>query len=162
MAGYRQITCRVMEAFIEQGGMRALGGRSDLDGEYGPPKVETIWGWYDHEAIRSTRHPRYLGDQECGDRKPCEHYADLHLIRKTIGARQGDHLMAIELVGPAPSSWTTSLTSPLDATVQPISPARAIEELRHERDIQDDAVIMARLSAAPKVDPLLPFRRRGF
>lgn len=46
-------------------------GLTDLSGEFGEPRIETLWG-IDARLIRDVRHPRYGG--EGPDRKQCEHY----------------------------------------------------------------------------------------
>ena len=54
--------------------MGVISGRSDMSGEYGDPRVETIWGLGDSPILKDVRHPRYEWDGQIGDRLPCEHY----------------------------------------------------------------------------------------
>ena len=51
-----------------------ISGRSDMGGQYGDPRVETIWGYGDAPHLKDVRHPRYEWDSRIGDRLPCEHY----------------------------------------------------------------------------------------
>jgi hypothetical protein len=53
-----------------------LAGRSDMGGEFGEPRIETIWGdrETEQEVLKNVRHPRYEWDSQAGDREPCEHY----------------------------------------------------------------------------------------
>ncbi|MFB7853771.1 hypothetical protein [Rhodococcus qingshengii] len=53
-----------------------LAGRSDIVGEFGGPRIETIWGdkETEREILKDVRHPRYEWDSQSGDREPCEHY----------------------------------------------------------------------------------------
>lgn len=58
------------------GSLCVIAGRSDMSGEYGDPRIETIWGdnETEGEVLKDVRHPRYEWDSQEGDRKPCEHY----------------------------------------------------------------------------------------
>lgn len=53
-----------------------ISGRSDMTGQFGDPRVETIWGdpMTDRAVLKDVRHPRYEWDSQSGDREPCEHY----------------------------------------------------------------------------------------
>ena len=61
-------------ADISYGIMGVISGRSDMSGEYGDPRIETIWGVVDKPTLKDIRHPRYDWDSQIGDRLPCEHY----------------------------------------------------------------------------------------
>jgi hypothetical protein len=59
---------------MEYDGFGVISGRSDMSGEFGDPRVETIWGIDDTQHLKDVRHPRYEWDSQIGDRRPCEHY----------------------------------------------------------------------------------------
>lgn len=62
------------KAVMEDEGFCVIAGRSDMCGEYGAPRIETIWGVDDSPLLKDIRHPRYEWDSQTGDRLPCEHY----------------------------------------------------------------------------------------
>jgi hypothetical protein len=52
-----------------------MGGHVRVDGLYGPPRIETVWGTdAGTELLKDVRHPRHSSDPGDGDRLPCEHY----------------------------------------------------------------------------------------
>lgn len=53
-----------------------VASRSDIGGEFGEPRIDTVWGdrKTEQEVLKDVRHPRYEWDSQQGDREPCEHY----------------------------------------------------------------------------------------
>lgn len=73
----RRLTCEGRDEILIDPGMgrpheraEVESGLTDLSGEFGEPRMETLWS-IDGHLIRDVRHP----DPDGGaDRAPCEHY----------------------------------------------------------------------------------------
>lgn len=70
------IDCQQRDTILTDIDLAPISGRSDMSGEFGDPRVETIWGHRDTDTptLKDIRHPRYEWDSQAGDRLPCEHY----------------------------------------------------------------------------------------
>lgn len=71
----RRITCEESNALLDAEGARYQGwsvgsSLTDISGEYGEPKIVTVWV-RDGVCVENIRHPNPEGGQ---DAKPCEHY----------------------------------------------------------------------------------------
>lgn len=70
----KKITCAerdtIMHATGRYDGWEVHSGLTDLDGEFGQPRVETVWG-KGNQRVRDVRHPDAGGGD---DVRPCEHY----------------------------------------------------------------------------------------
>lgn len=84
-----KITCEQREQLVDRlgrsyNGLAApefcvLSGRTDLDGQFGDPSIETTWGRRETEqpVLRDIRYPpRYTGSDSTPkpDARPCEHF----------------------------------------------------------------------------------------
>ena len=69
-----KITCAERDAILHETGQydgwSVISGLTDLDGEFGEPKVDTTWG-KENQRIRDIRYP---GSEGGDDARPCEHY----------------------------------------------------------------------------------------
>ncbi len=70
----RKLTCAEREKILHADGRYAgwsvESGFTDMDGEYGDPRMETTWE-RGGRRIRDVRHPGRNGEK---DPRPCEHY----------------------------------------------------------------------------------------
>lgn len=69
-----KITCAERDAILHETGQydgwSVISGLTDLDGEFGEPKVDTTW----EKNGRTVRDVRYPGAPGEPDAAPCEHY----------------------------------------------------------------------------------------
>ena len=73
---WQQIRCDESDALLNGPGKgwAPISGRSDIGGQFGSPRVETIWGDRDTELprLKTIRHPE--SGRIWQDRLPCEHF----------------------------------------------------------------------------------------
>jgi hypothetical protein len=81
VVGARKLSCEERNAILldPATGLVAEGWKvhsslTDADGEYGEPRIETLWGRGD-VRVRDVRHPK-LGSYTPPDERPCEHFVE--------------------------------------------------------------------------------------
>ena len=71
LVSWKKISCNEYEQQLSDSELSVISGYSDMVGEFGEPRIVSIWGNGELQVIKGVRWPNAYGGE---DNKPCEHY----------------------------------------------------------------------------------------